>query len=80
MHLADADNLAQDQPTERGNQRRADVGRQKSQSGCRCQADAAVKCPGRAIDSQGERIDLRIAYKAETDFSLKVPTVCDGKQ
>ena len=80
VHLADADDLAQHEPAERCNQRRSDVGRQKSRTAGGRASHAAVKGPGRAVDGQGEGVNVRIADEALADLRMPVANIGNCEQ
>ena len=80
MHLADADDLAQHEPAERCDQRRSDVGRQKSHTAGGRASHAAVKGPGRTVDGQGKGVNVRIADEALPDLRVPVADIGNGEQ
>lgn len=65
---ADTDHLAQDKTPGKSHQGRAEIDCDKFEAAVGDFADAAVKSPGRAVDGQGQRINIRIRDNA---FALK---------
>ena len=65
---ADTDHLAQDKTPGKSHQGRAEIDCDKFEAAVGDFADAAVKSPGRAVDGQGQRINIRIR---DNTFALK---------
>ncbi len=58
--LADTDHLAQDKTPGKSRQGGAEIDRDKFKAAVGDFTDAAVKSPGRAVDGQGQRINIRV--------------------
>jgi len=80
MHLADAQDFAQQKQPQRHDQGRSDIGGQKPQPRAGRPPDTAVKSPGRAIHRQRQRINVRIADDALADLSMAVADVGNREQ
>ena len=72
MYFGYANYLSQDKPPQRGHQGRAEIDRDKFEAAVGDFADAAVKSPGRAIDGQGQRINIRVRDNA---FALNLTQI-----
>ncbi len=66
--LADPNDAAQEKKPGKGGQRRPDIDHQEVQAGGGSLADAAVKGPRRAIDSDGQGVDVGVIDDAPAGF------------
>ena len=78
--FADPDYFAKQEPPGEGNQGRAEIDGKEVDPGRCCTANAAVKCPGCAINRQRKRVDCGVVNYASATFSLVVCVKGDTKK
>ena len=78
--LADAQDLAQQQPAEAEDERRPQIDRQEGDAAMRGPADAAVEGPGGAVDRDRQRVDNARIDQAAALIGALVAVVGDGEQ
>lgn len=70
--LANPDHFFPNQGYDRHEKGRADVNREELQTGLRCVAYAAKESPSRAVNGDGQGIDIFLAHKAIDELRLSV--------
>ena len=80
VHLADADDLADQEPAEDEGQRRAEIDGKKADARGRGAPDAPVEGPGRAVDGDRQGVDVGARDDAAALVRPAVAVIGDRKQ